>query len=62
MQLIPLDKLPFYMELHTSEYFCEHCHKQNESILIPYAYDEENNDVIFVGKCNYCGTINLFKE
>ena len=34
---------------------CPNCHKLIEnSIMKPYAYDKENHNIVYVGKCPHC--------
>lgn len=34
---------------------CPECHKIIEHVIMrPYAYDEENHNIVYVGKCDYC--------
>ena len=35
---------------------CECGHLNEDVILYPYAYDKEDNDVVFISFCNKCGT------
>ena len=46
-----------------SNIFCGDCQHFNEEIEgIPYAYDEENNDIIFAHQCEKCGAIIYTRE
>lgn len=34
---------------------CPECHKLIENVIMrPYAYDKENHNIVYVGKCSYC--------
>ena len=61
--IIPPKKLVHYIDLNVGGgVFCD-CGTFHEDLkFIPYAYDKENNDVIFAGKCKKCGKILFVKE
>ena len=60
--LIPEEKLSSYLDnFPMSTVICD-CGELNTSMYIPYAYDEENNDVIYVSKCKKCGKILYTRE
>jgi len=61
--LIPEEKYKRYFNYRPKSYIycdCGHLNKDCESI--PYAYDEENNDVYFARQCEKCGAIMYTKE
>ena len=61
-ELIPEAKLAHYLDnFLTSTVMCE-CGKLHKGIFIPYAYDKDNNDIIFIGKCKHCNKIIYIKE
>ena len=64
LTLIPEKKLKSYIDLNLkASTFCEGCNKLIENAPIyPYGYDEEENDVYFVGKCPNCGELFFIKE
>ena len=34
---------------------CPNCRKLIEDVIMhPYAYDKENHNIVYVGKCDYC--------
>jgi hypothetical protein len=57
---IPNDKLKHYLKTSKSLVCCD-CGIQ-EVEWYPYAYDPEENDVWFVGKCPNCGELCFSKE
>lgn len=60
---IPKNKLKSYLELICISNILCHCGKLNHNCkCIPYAYDKENNDIIFAGKCVECGEIFFTRE
>jgi hypothetical protein len=62
LELIPEEKLKRYLKkFPTSTVICN-CGKINTTMFIPYAYDRDNNDVIYVGKCEKCGELLFTKE
>lgn len=61
-ELIPEAKLTHYLDnFLTSTVMCE-CGKLHNGMFIPYAYDKDNNDIIFVGKCKHCNQIIYIRE
>lgn len=62
-EIVPANKIVHYLDRFTrSNFFCD-CGHVNVGILsIPYAYDREENDVIFVSKCEKCGKAIFTKE
>lgn len=61
--LIPEEKYKRYFNYRPkSTIYCDCGHLNEECEGIPYAYDEENNDVYFAHKCEKCGTIMYTKE
>ena len=63
-KIIPEYKLKSYIDMRPrSNIFCDDCQHFNAQIEgIPYAYDEENNDIIFAYKCEKCGAIIYTRE
>lgn len=63
-KIIPENKLKSYIGMRPrSDIFCGDCQYFNTQIeAIPYAYDEENNDVIFAYQCEKCGGIMYVRE
>lgn len=57
---IPEEKLKHYLKIFKSLICCD-CGIQ-EIDFYPYAYDSEENDVWFVGKCSNCGELCFSKE
>lgn len=42
---------------------CPECHKLVENVIMrPYAYDKENHDIVYVGKCGYCKKLIYSKD
>lgn len=61
-ELIPEDKISHYLDnFLISTVMCE-CGKLHKGMFIPYAYDKDNNDVIFISKCKHCNQIIYIKE
>lgn len=63
-KIIPEYKLQSYIDMRPrSNIFCGNCQHFNAQIEgIPYAFDEENHDVIFAYKCKKCGAIIYTRE
>ena len=63
-KIIPEYKLKSYIDMRPrSNIFCDDCQHFNAQIEgIPYAYDEENNDIIFAHQCEKCGAIIYTRE
>jgi hypothetical protein len=62
--VIPTEKMKQYMkwcQYKTSTVACD-CGKIVEVKLIPYYYDEEENDVYFASLCPECGELIITKE
>ena len=60
---IPEEKLKRYIELNiTFNTRCECGELLCGCKAYPYAYDMENNDVIFASKCPECGNIIFTRE
>ena len=57
---IPDEKLKHYLNTSKSLVCCD-CGIQ-EVEWYPYAYDPEENDIWFVGKCPNCGELCFSKE
>lgn len=56
--IIPDEKLSQIWEHEAiGDMYCECGHFNCDKKGIPYAYDEENNDIIFAYKCEKCGII-----
>ena len=61
---IPSEKLFTYLDIEfKANTFCDVCNTFLDDLkMIPYAYDNKNNDVYFITRCPYCGDIMYFKE
>ena len=61
--LIPEEKYKRYFKYRPkSNIYCDCGYLNYDCEGIPYAYDEENNDVFFAHQCEKCGTIMYTKE
>ena len=45
-----------------SSTFCDHCEELVDITIIPYFYDEQENDVYFASLCPLCGGLIITKE
>ena len=63
-ELIPEEKINAYLDKDfKGNTLCLNCNKiLNDLKMIPYAYEKENNDIIFITKCPHCGDIMYFRE
>lgn len=66
LELIPdnrlSDVLKYVEESNRSEMICHNCESIISIKLHPYAYDAENNDVVYVSRCPNCGEILYSKD
>ncbi len=66
LELIPDNRLSNMIEyIEESKAFNTFCSKCESYISIksyPYAYDSENNDIIYISKCPNCGEILYSKD
>ncbi len=67
--VIPEDKLRGYIDFCERknasggvEAFCQTCGKPVRMNIHPYAYDPEDNEVLFASVCPQCGTVILTRE
>lgn len=61
--IIPDERLKNRDFVNTASIFCAHCNKLQENLLlIPYAWDEENKDVISVAKCPICNELMYIRD
>lgn len=61
LEVIPDDRLSdvlkYVEESNESELICLNCESIISTKHYPYAYDSENNDVVYVSRCPNCGEI-----
>lgn len=66
LELIPdnrlSDVLKYVEESNESELICLNCESIISTKLHPYAYDAENNEVVYASRCPNCGEILYSKD
>lgn len=66
LELIPDDRLSdvlkYVEESNEGEMICHNCESIISVKLHPYAYDAENNDVVYASRCPNCGEILYSKD